>query len=107
MISSSANNAGGDVTPNFASAGGTNGCYTATAYLNQATALRDIIMGGFTGSAQDCLTFAVDGYVITGIQVLNRFMTAAIFALVTTDANCGLGATRCWNGTADIPDTAS
>lgn len=88
---------------NQGSDAGTNGCYTATQYVSTGATIiaSPYVVGGFTASTQDCLTYAIDGYVITGIPVVYRFLISTFIYAVTANT-CGYAANLCFEGSADM-----
>jgi hypothetical protein len=97
----------GTLTPasaaNQGSDSGTNGCYTATQYVSTGATLLvgPYVVGGFAGSTQDCLTYAIDGYVITGSPVVYRFLISS-FSYTTTANTCGFATNLCFMSGANM-----
>jgi len=66
----------------------TNGCHTAIDVMK--VAVKTVAVGGFTAAAQDCLDFAMAGYVTTGTPLAylfyNLVLTVSLTAPVTASS---------------------
>ena len=80
-------------------AAGTNGCYTAVDIGWPVSESTSYIVAGITASSQDCLTYAIDGFVITGQIVVYSFIAITTY-LLTAAATCftAARATGCYLG---------
>ena len=89
-------------------AAGTNGCYTAVDIGWPAAEATDYIVAGITASSQDCLTYAIDGFVITGSILMYSFVALTTYLLTAADTCFTVGRKPgCYQGGGQYDSTAA